>query len=201
MSWKAQNITLSTFASPFLSFLCQFLGLFKLFLATNQVHKSFNRGMSVNMIHCCLQCSWVKDEQRPCIIQSDTVLWHTGQGNWSQSFPQGRADQLPCETEAEAHRGIAINTRHDLNSFTTKWQFMWQGQSLNFLLQPIKLLPFTTLHKQLWKYDAVDQQCITHKTPHGPVRHRLLTWTPKGAWWEISIPLTQTDSFFCLGLI
>lgn len=145
LGWKKKQISLRTavfcllraaFSQVFISSCRQsdrrawnrlhllFLVPFVRFLATNQVLKCFNGGMSVNMIHCCLQCSWVKDEQWPCIIQSDTVLRHIGQGNWSQSCLQGRRGQLPWEIEAEAHRGIAINTSHDLNSFTTKWQFM-----------------------------------------------------------------------------
>lgn len=143
--------------------------------------------MSVNMIHCYLQCSWVKDEQRPCIIQGDTVLRHIGPGNWSQSCLQGRAGQLPWEIEAEAHRGIAINTSHDL--FPT---VSLQSSSLCdrvkvwiFLHSPSSSpqRPVTTQREQHWKYD---QHNIAHTRCHtilpDATLQYLLSLLPM--WWE-----------------
>lgn len=156
--------------------------------------------MSVNMIHCCLQCSWVKDEQRPCIIQSDTVLRHIGQGNWSQSCLRGRAGQLLWETEAEAPLW------HLLSTLVMTWTVSLQsssscdrGQSLNFPPQPIELLPRDILlaHGRSTSENMAD--VAAHMMPHDPTRHHLLSlWVCDE---KISIPLTQADSFFYLGLI
>ena len=126
-------------------------------LFSNQSHECFNWGMSVNMIHCCLQCSWVKDEQKPCIIQSDTVLWHIGRGNWSQSRLKGRAGRPPGDTEAGAHRGIAVNTSLDLNSFPTKNQFMWQGPKSEFSFAAYQVAPRRPVS------DAADQHTLMGK--------------------------------------
>lgn len=118
--------------------------------------------------------SWVRDEQRPCIIQSDIVLRCIGQGNWSQSILQGRATPMRDRGQSPS---LQISTSHDSSSFTTKLQFVWQGQSLNLSLQPIWLLsgrPVTTPAPKIWcRWPAL----------HASHAH-LLSLQPLETWWE-----------------
>lgn len=52
--------------------------------------------------------SCLKSEQRLCIIQSDTDVWHIDQGNWSQNCLQLRLCQLP--QKPKAHCGHAVKS-------------------------------------------------------------------------------------------
>lgn len=58
--------------------------------------------------HDTYVCSCFKSEQRLCIIQSDTDVWHIDQGNWRQNCLQIRLCQLP--QKPKAHCGHAVKS-------------------------------------------------------------------------------------------